>query len=613
MTVLLISAVVFGTLFSLTVQAHYVLFWPVLFGVLLLAIRSQLTWPERMARSGDYVAAGAEFDELIDGIRRLARSMRLPRVPVLLIGPESEGLAVFGTWRRWYIACGEDHARRLLAAYRREETRDDVLAALIHELHHFGMRDHLWIGHARATLVASSVVLAWTAVFVLGAIALTVSAGDYLMTHAPSDMVTQQREMWTQLGMDQPAFELPAGWVDELYGLEARRDEFRRMDPLLTALRTLLNTLPLVLIGVLLLRFYWRATLRAREHYADIGAAASVGSVAPVVRALVSLAPSRSGARSGGQEPRRRRLSLAPIFGLDDAAHPSPMERLAVLKDPLALFGKPYRTALETGLFLLVMDAFFRLSSAAAIDLQWPRSFPAVAAYLLIGVQLLARVAGGRARYREALGMTAVALLPLAAARLLGLILLGPILVAAHHTEHGAVRTLVVVASRYTGTGATEALSVGPAGYLVGLVLPRLAELIGLGLATGLAVATATYLFGRLFTWYRHPDARRAVVRGARVVLFCGAAGLALALMPALCHLVDWRLPSVGWFVVSLLLGTAVTGLGIGWIALGQLRHGGRCPACGAGIPGDHLPGRACSGCGTLQHPWLLIRYEVNP
>jgi len=611
-TVLLISAVVFGTLFSISAQAHYALFWPVLVAVVVLTFRRQLTWPERMARRGDYVAAGPEFGELIGTMRGLAHAMRIRRVPILLIREGAEGLSVFGTWRRWYIACGEEHARQLLAALRREETRDDVRAALIHELHHFGMGDHLWIGHARAILITSSAVLAWTAVFVLGSIAASVAATDYALTHAPSDFIEQQRELRTLLGFGEPLVEPPAEWVDRAYGLEDKRARLAHWDPWASALQILANTLPLVLVGVWVLRSYWRDLLRAREHYADVGTAASLGSVKPLMQSLVSLAPTR-GSRPPAPRFWRRRLSPAAVLGLDTPAHPSAVQRLAVLRDPLAVFGGPRDFALRTGLFLLVLDAFFRLSSAAAVDHQWPRSLPFVAAYLLLGTHLLARVAGGRSWAGEALWMTALALAPLVAARLLGLAALGPILALAHRVDHGAVDLILRMAASYTGTGVGEALSVGVGGYLTGVVVPRVAEALGLGLVTSATVLASGAVIARIFTWYRHPSPRRAVVGAARGVLIAGAAGLGLALAPSLCHLVDGGVATPVWFGVSLLAGGTAMGAALLGLVAGQLLYGGRCPGCGARLRGSFSPGQSCPRCGHRPHEWLLTRYGVNP
>ena len=590
--VVLIVSVLYGTMFLLTAHSH-LLFWPLLVGALVLSVGLVAVGPWWRIWWGKLVRGEGRCPAIAGTLALHAGGAGLKRTPEFHVERGDGGLASFGSWTRACVVCGGRTAARLERTLGAEATAADAEAALVHELHHLARRDHLWIGYTRAALLSGvAVMLPATVAIVIGSMVFE-STVNQVLEFLPPWWEWSTRRSLVQLGV------MAAPGADP--GL---------MTPYqLTVLSSLFGALPVMLLSLVLLVGVWRRLLRVREHYADAGAARQLGAVAPLMRAVISLAPpGRDGGGRGGQ---RGRL-LRPVYALVARNHPTLQQRLACLLDPAEVFGTPARVGMQTGVFLLIVGLFVH-GAAPSLTGGAPLVPVVPAGFLLVSLYCYLRLATGRHRLRDTVLVGALAILPsalfsaLLLAALWALILLLP---AAFESGMASANQALEAAGRGTDQGPF-----GPLGLLVIMTVLNVLLVLAQFLLVVVPATLVLALAGRILSWYPYSTGRRTVRPLIHLALWGMAAVLTLEVLPTLTHLVSLQLAevfSLGHFLLAAVLAAALITAVVTFTLLDR-HHARRCASCATAIPGRFTPVRRCPACGEAQNGWLLADYRVEP
>ncbi len=600
----MIVALVTGALLLINLGAPSLALWGVLFLLVLLTLRGFLSWPERMARKHRLSRPGPELAPLRQRIRELSWELGLPRPPVLAVSPGSEGLATFGTFRRWYLWCGRDTARRLAERAGSDPALD---AALIHELCHFQHGDHLRVGAARAALRTGALVMAWTAAFHLGLMAAAMDVFTDPDDLTPDEMVALLYESSTRSGLAVPP---PPSGLDERMGWDDKTARVDEVSPRRVTLSLLFNTLPVAAVLGLLLLISWRRLHRTREHYADLAAARHLGDGGALIRSLFSLAPP---GRGPGRGWLRSLLARTPGLALLGPAHPSAAQRLSALRDPRAIVASPWRTGLWLAAFLLVVETILQSTSAVMVAGRSPMLASVVAGYLLISVHGILRASGGQYRRRDIPWIMGIALVPQVLLIAVAGVYIAVTLALAPQLTEAALNETVANLSGYGGTEELDLFEGNPTAYLVQSLVVGLLRLPAVFLLVVVASMITVGIYRRLISRTAGMGGGRPVLWRVYAVLAGVAVGLAGGVLPGLTAIIQGdvdRLTSPALWLVSvpIALGSAIVVLLTAVLPPGAPR----CPACGEPELADEGDFVLCRACGAERPPWPWTRYSVE-
>lgn len=658
--VTMLVGVIYGSVIAIVMATGSPLLDVMVPGLLVLSIRLWMAWPEREQRVLRPVPGYRECPKIQVRIAELACCLQIKRIPQLMLTDKPGTLGIYGGWLRWFMVIDRRRAQVMEDALDDPERAPFVDAILIHELHHFRLRDHRIIEYARALLRTSGSFIGWLELFGIGSIVVLVLSAQRVLQESLDQILARFDSIMPGVRIGEfmrPLLPPATEWA-------AMQEAVRTTNLPLVGFAVWLNTIPLVLFGGLLSLFLWRKLSRLRELYADAGVAQTQGTIqyllyAPLVVGSTTVVADPSPAPLSWYNWRRytaalrrwllRRHSSLPAWVRGGAAGPgrgllaltsrlrrwldptpAPHQRRLSLQDPRYVYDSRRATITLIALFVVVLEILLTNASALFYAALWPMHFPTLALFILVSLALVVAQVIGRDVWRE----RRVMVLSLLALR--SLLFLGVIALLATHLVLDPQRLSLMFNVHIRIVG--DFYQNGP-GDLIGdlnaimieLVIKNLAQLPVVGLLVWLGVGLVVRIAQRVLTWYSfpaqgwlwHDDAKPArrwyhldPARRLLYVIYATiallAATIALAVLPLLTDLVLWRWQALvmpaRWLAVLLML-PLLAGGGL-WLWRQDQRYGRCCPACGEAVPGVYWLGRRCDTCAALLNPWLVARYS---
>lgn len=609
-TSLTIWLVVLGGLAALSIgRADLVFVWIAL-GLLIVALRQLLLWPDEESARHRMAPAGAEFAPLQRRIEELAAHIGLPRSPRLLIAPGDYELQVFGTWRRWYIALDQQRAQGFLELTADQARVSQLDAALLHEIFHFQHRDNLWMEYTRSLLRNGVLLILWLIALLFGWFWLVILAQrSFFANYAPDQLSAIFNQILPGFGDD-----LVKTFFISPEEFEQVRDAMAQTNVGQSLLNAWFNLLPFLLVGSALLFAFWRRFMHLREIYADAGVAAQMGECQSLIASLTTAGRSADAAplRVMTWIQRWGRRLRSRLFN----ARLGVLDRLRYLHHPEQIYGSAWRYGWLIGLFVNFLNLALLNSVAGVVLAQQPLHLPVIAAIILITLYLLVPLAlGAYAQvWRNSLLLIGLyvgiysALVLFVLALIVGWALVDPAMTIAIFNA--------AASSRVWYSGITNVPLIDDLWSVIAqATLINLLHIPTLALAIGAPLAALVALIRRMLTWYGFPQAERRLMRAVVALIILVTALVALVLLPPLTDLILLRgLSSLGslWYWAGAALTLLCCGGFAGWWISQDRRYAGRCPGCGRPVPGAFALGRRCPHCGAALHPWLEVYYRVE-
>jgi hypothetical protein len=583
----------------------FVVFW-----MLLLPLRSFLRRPDQEIRRGRMTDLTPQFPCLARHLDGLAEQAGLTRKPCLLLSNEQgAGLRTFGSFTRHYLVIPADRAPGLQADLESHDhdRREGAEAILLHELSHFANRDIVpaFFSHS----------LLWVTVGFLSLSLLTTLPAPFLY----NTLVT--------------FFDFSAVWPPEVLAvIQATNPEIAQalLNPPqfgpATRERYVLFVFtahwPLILGGLFLLVFFWRALLRTRELYADAWVAKWQGS-ARIIRQGILREAVRAVLQPVPGSPRltarmRQRVGFFFLrltssrwpFSLL-ATHPNRSTREKCLECPARVYGSDLDIAMTAGVTVVLLNLTLA-SLFLSRYLRGPNAtVPFIVGFTILSLSMLPSLCaftGTSAELRRriirlVLIFTVIKLIPQYA---MGLIVAAGVIIDPQSID--------VIAYTAAGVGGENLPPLGvPVSFVIEVFVLRPAILFTfvMPLTLFLFLLLDARLKRAALTWYGAP-----VIRKHPVALFWGLTGwLALVLWFIVLPFYNVAtVPTAHTLLDPLILIQMVLTLLISAIVAARFarihrRYAGRCPRCGNPIPGPYQLGMTCPHCGNLLHPWLVANY----
>jgi len=608
--VIMLATVVFGTLVAIAYNAPAFVFISLAMVMFVLSLRHVLVMFEADVRRLKLRAADERYTPLQERIDYLARERLGMREPPLLAIGDGAILRVVATWRRRYIAVGEERADQLLTLLADPQQEDIADVALLHELHHLAHGDHLWIAYARALLDRGPWLILWAALLLIGMVGL---------------LALVQRSFFTQVTPDAIAaiFEglVPGSGEQMVVAIFGSREAYAEVaaqagtiDFSQVLFGVIVNTLPYVVICTLLLWIYWRRLLQLREFCADAGAVQVLGQAEPFLRALFIFGTPTPKLAGNGQGRQQLWRALPSVWLTRYLYTTSPGARAKLLRQPDQFDGKPLVYGLTIGLYLLGLNLIMSSTTALMLVGSWPMHFPVITTAALVGLYLLTPIILGRP-VDQPLWVALLAALALHALMILIsltiLVILGlgwPDLLMA--LMERTVRSMVWYTRLDPSLVVDDPASLLPLALATNLVQIPIVVLVSAG-----AIGVIIVLTRRMLTWYGLPRAERQLMRLISLMIGAVTALVAMLILPPITDVALLRLAeplSLGspffWLTATITLALAAV-LAWQFVRLDR-RYGRRCPRCGAPVSGPFVLGKQCPACGEELHPWLGVRYS---
>ena len=289
--VVMLALVLFGTLLAIssTVPANLFVFLAIV--LLFLSFRRVLTRYEAEVQQLGLRQAGSAFAPLEQHLQHLAREyFQMERLPKLAIASKACDLHIVATWRRWYVALDVPQAERMQTMLADPTQHPIVDAILLHELGHLKHSDHIWIEYVRALLEVGTRLMLWFSLLLIGMTILLALINRSFFTVLNPQLLGAIFERYLP-GTGDAMIENLFGSVEEFDRVAelARNIDFGQV-----LLNIIANTLPYLLIGLMLRAIYWQWLMRIREYYADAGAVQVLEDTGPLFGAIGQNAQSLS-------------------------------------------------------------------------------------------------------------------------------------------------------------------------------------------------------------------------------------------------------------------------------------------------------------------------------
>ncbi len=578
----------------------------IVFGMLLLPLRSFLRRPDQEMRRGHMTDLDLQFPALARHLGCLSAEFGLCRKPRLLLANKPGiGLYTFGTFTRHHLAIPVEQAARLQADLESEdqERRKGAEAILLHELSHFANQDILPVFFSKSLLWVTILFMSFNLLVSLVQPVFyntIIRFLDFATLWPPEflQMLEAADPEMAQILVNPPEVE-PATWVR--YGLYIFTAHW-----------------PLIVGGLALLFLFWRALLRTRELYADARVAQWQGTTYLIQQGILREAvraaiqprsvrwrlPAWARQRMGFLSSRWGRFSFL-------AHHPGLETRRSCLIHPDQVYGSDWAIAATAG-FTVVLLNLILSSLLISRYLRGPNAtLPFVLGFTVLSLSLLPSVcvfAGPLPQLRRkivrlVLIFTGIKLIPQYA---LSLVIVMGIM----------ANPRIIDLAAYTMVGALgEGLpSLGvPVSFVLEVYVLRPAILFTfvMPITLTLFLLLDTHLKRIALTWYGAP-----ILGKNPVALFWGLTGwLALVLWFVVLPFYNVAAaPTAHTLLDPLILGRMgmILLLSVGVVVLLlrlHRRYANRCPACTASVPGPYQLGMSCPHCKTVFHPWLLANY----
>jgi hypothetical protein len=615
----LIVVVLLGTILAGSVGSPPFM-WPLALGLLLLPLRAFLAWPEREFKKYKLIPAGDEFTSLVKVIEEEAKAIGLPRTPELVISRGDVVLHIMGSLRHWYVAISRNEALRLRADLEDNRRTLAVHAMFIHELYHFKNGDYWQMGYAREFLRITATFMTWAIAFLMGyGFFLLVVQPDILqmdfgrLIGQMEGLTPEMRELYLSL------LPSPEAWA-EVQTKAAEVD-------LGSVLYFIGNaTLPFIVTGSILWLFYWRKLLRIRELYADAGVAHTqkgiehwfpallLGSRFTADRAGPSKMPLLSKAKLRIRKTLVRvRSALTPPTFIRRlfSTHPEFKRRVDALENPALAYDRWSVTALSLGGLALILDILLSTPLMLPYHGLWPMHFSVLVISVVVTLTLMTPLVLGESAWKRILktvgviGALRFVWLSLTIGLMLLLLVLAPRLLSV--VLDSAIKGIARYAGRLPGPIVDDLSAfVLQASWLnmaqVFIIPASLVSLIGANVL----------LLRRLLTWYSLPRAEQRLLRVAYGTIAVTTTSFGLAILVPVTTALLRSEELFGPTTIAMgLVGLIVAVVGLGLFIYADRRYAGRCPGCGAHVPGPYWLGKRCDDCDELLHPWMIAEYEL--
>ncbi|MBU0510193.1 MAG: hypothetical protein KJ638_00630, partial [Chloroflexi bacterium] len=434
MITVLLGAVLLGSLGS-----SPILIWPLALGLLLLPLRAFLARPGREFNRHDIRPAGKNFLCLQQAVETSAQKIGLTHSPKLMINPHDGPLHTIGTFRHWYVVTSHQEALNLEEKLADSARASTAHAKIIHELYHFKTGDYWKMGYVGELLRLTFLFIGWAIAFFFGfGLLLVVAAPDVLQMNPP-ELVGQIDGLTPEIRQAIVQMMPSAAEIVEVRQKAVGINMSLVLNFILSAF------LPLVLVGLVLWRFYWPKLWRTREFYADAGVVRTQGEIMPFFAALMGLSlpslrkypdtiPSTLKAihrkktatgwlarweginiprgrffrmqpqygafspiapsQSRVQFPGRKKLAqifkpLTTVFRALLAYHPDDETRLFCVSDPGQVFDSWFRTAILVGSLTLLLDILLSSPLTLIHVGNWPMHFSSLIVMITVSIGYL--------------------------------------------------------------------------------------------------------------------------------------------------------------------------------------------------------------------------------
>ena len=648
----LMVTVLLGTVFLGSIGRSPILIWPLVVGLLFLPLRAFLTLPERDFKRYDLKLAGDEFTLIQKAMDAHAENLNLKRIPKLIISPIDIPLHTFGTFYRWYIAIARHEALLLQEKLIIPESAPRAHAKIIHELYHFKSGDYWKMGYTGELLKTTFLFLGWGIAFFYGlGLLMVVAAPDFIELNPP-DLVSQVESV--SPGMRQVFVQLLPSAAE----MSMVRQKAAGINMWLVLNFIISAFLPLVLIALVLWRFYWPKLWRTREYYADAGMVHTQGKISPFLlsffkeKSLKEREDELQGRKDKYFPPFLRKLryvirgiarSPVPSYGAyaeegsatpsDNemfqkspgqrmiswwrrvaAYHPEVISRINCVKNPALVFDTWWGTAILVGSLTLLLDVLLSSPLTLIHVGSWPMHFSTLIILVSVSIgYLLHNIVQGQFVWFDLLKLVSAVVGIRLAWLLLTILILIVSLAFFPEFLSEALEATVASVSHYAGYSGELGFS-DLSGFVIKASILNLAQVLIIFFVLMTTLTLVAYALRRLMTWYEFPQAEKQLMKIALLVIFVGVMFCGLTILPPATLVL---LRPAALFETSILMvglsGFLLASIGLSVFIFTDRKYSGRCPECGEVIKGFYWLGKCCENdqCNERLFPWLIAEYEV--
>lgn len=533
------------------------------------------------------------YPHLHSAVEQLAHTVSMRAPAILVTAKTPNALFAFGSFRRTYLAIGEQVARTLERDLQTHAHRTTAQAALLHEMQHFKLCDVIVIGLARSLLKTATRFTLWSIAFFLGLAATSFS-------YPATDLINPQFAQ--RLREANPVLaEFTAPFFTPEFA-----ERVKDAPTWILANFYIINAhIPIAICSAFLFVIIWRRLLQVRELYADAAVAQTQQFNTHLPRALL-----RYGSLASLQATRLSPLALvgASLQRLwQNSFHPSLHARRESLSNPITIFSNPTWLGITAGILVTLIDVLLTGSFTIAYASETPATFIIVISFVILAHGLSFHlVEDTQKEWRRKMlnGVGWVLFIRMGFHFLNVLLLWGGILVAPQATEAMFRDWICVIAGDLTCDLIFQV-------DLLGIAINSTLYAIYLTLLTAFTLPVMLlldqYLKRIALTWYSNK----------RLALVWWMITIAVALLVGGIWLpvVDSFVPIAITFgfsftkVIILALSFFVLLIGGAVWLYANSRWRGLCAYCHQPVSGDFHLGKHCPSCGELLHESLHANY----
>jgi len=599
--------------------------WPLAVGLLFLSLKAFLSQPEREFVRYNLTPANHDLAALQDEIADISQAIGLRRIPKLMPSPDEKLTQpyTFGTFRHWYIAINHEVALNLQEGLDKPDVAPVVQAKLIHELYHYKTGDYWQMGYAGALLRSTFLFMLWAFTFLFGyGLLLVIAVPDVVQTD-PAEWVSRIDGITPEIS------QMLIQMMPSPDAMEEVRQKAATLNLGVVINFTLNATMPFVIVGIVLWKFYWPKLWRTREFYADAGVVHTQKEILPYLSAFTKLPLPllRKYSPSGNTTQTSKRQKKGIWDRLSEwwlsirkltVKHPDGATRIVSMKDPNRIFDTWQGTAIFVGIFTVLLDLVLNSSLTLFYVAGWSMHLSTLIILIVISLNRIHLLVQNRSFWPD---MIKIVVAVITFRLILILFLIGILIFYLIADPKGLALLLttsvatVAGFSRYMTKDEFELLAFKaedlPA-FVAEASILNLAQVFIIFFVLIVSLSFINLSLRRLLTWYGFPRARQRLMKMAYLVIglevsFFGLIILSLLTMALLR-------PADLLSLSNIIIGTSgfiIIIIGLGLFLRADKRYARRCPHCNKLISGSYELGKRCSVCDELLHPWLIADYEL--
>jgi len=533
------------------------------------------------------------YPHLHSSVEQLAQSISMRAPTILVTAKTPNALFAFGSFRRTYLAIGEQVARTLERDLQTHAHHATAQAALLHEMQHFKLGDVIVIGLARSLLKTASRFALWSIAFFLGLAAISFS-------FPATDLISPQFAQ--RLREANPVL---AEFATPFFTPDFAEHVKNAPTWILANFYVINAHISIAICSAFLFVIIWRRLLQVRELYADAAVAQTQQHGLNLPRALL-----RYGSLASLQTARLSPLALvgASLQRLwQNSFHPSLQIRRESLGNPVAIFSNPTWLGITAGILVTLIDVLLVGSFTIAYASETPATFAILISFVILAHGLSFHFVENTQkewRRKMLIGVGWVLFIRMGFHFLNVLLLWGGILIAPQATETMFRDWICVIAGDLV---CDLIFQVDLLGIAINSTLYAIYLTLLIAVTLPVMLLLDQYLKRIALTWYGNK----------RLALVWWLITLAIALLAGGIWLpvVDSFVPFATTFgfsitkVITLALSFFILMIGaVAWLYANS-RWRGLCAHCHQPVGGDFHLGKHCPSCGELLHESLHANY----